>query len=127
MIDRHFTIPMIPRTKKNSQRILINHRTRRPFIAPSLEYERYQNKVAYFLPMPRLKIDTPVTITCHFYMPTKRRVDLTNLLECIDDCLVRYNTITDDSFNIIASHDGSRVFVDKENPRTEIWIKDFQE
>jgi Holliday junction resolvase RusA-like endonuclease len=55
-------------------------------------------------------------------MPTKRRVDLTNLLEAIDDILVKYGVLEDDNYNIIDNHDGSRVYYDKENPRTEITI-----
>lgn len=56
-------------------------------------------------------------------MPTKRRVDLTNLLEAIDDVLVKYGVLKDDNSEIITSHDGSRVLYDKDNPRTEVVIK----
>jgi Holliday junction resolvase RusA-like endonuclease len=56
-------------------------------------------------------------------MPTKRRVDLTNLLEAIDDVLVKYGVLKDDNSEIITSHDGSRVLYDKDNPRTEVAIK----
>lgn len=56
-------------------------------------------------------------------MPTKRRVDLTNLLEAIDDVLVKYGVLKDDNSEIITSHDGSRVLYDKNNPRTEVVIK----
>jgi len=45
-----------------------------------------------------------------FYMPTRRRVDLTNLQEAIDDVLVKAEVIEDDCRDIIASHDGSKVF-----------------
>ena len=58
-----------------------------------------------------------------FYMPTKRRVDLTNLLEAIDDVLGKYGVLKDDNSEIITSHDGSRVLYDKDNPRTEVVIK----
>lgn len=56
-------------------------------------------------------------------MPTKRRVDLTNLLEAIDDVLVKYGVLKDDNSEIITSHDGSRVLYDKDNPRTEVVIR----
>lgn len=55
-------------------------------------------------------------------MPTHRRVDLTNLLEAIDDVLVHTRVLEDDNSNIIVSHDGSRVLYDKEKPRTEVYI-----
>ena len=60
-------------------------------------------------------------------MPTRRRVDLVNLLEATDDVLVHYGVLEDDNSNIIVSHDGSRVFYDKENPRTEIYIETIKE
>ena len=48
---------------------------------------------------------------------------MTNLLEAIDDVLVKYGVIEDDNFNIVQSHDGSRVLYDKGNPRTEVYIQ----
>lgn len=59
-------------------------------------------------------------------MPTHRRVDLTNLLEAIDDVLVHTRVLEDDNSNIIVSHDGSRVLYDKENPRTEVYISRYE-
>ena len=55
-------------------------------------------------------------------MPTRRRVDLTNLLSAAADILVAHGVVTDDNRDIIASHDGSIVMYCKENPRTEIKI-----
>ena len=120
------TIPLAPVTKKNSQRILINRKTGTPFVMPSVKYERYQKEAAYYLLRGDQKIkpveDYPVNVKCLFYMPTHRRVDLTNLLEAVDDLLVHYGVIADDSYKFVAGHDGSRVLYDKENPRTEIYI-----
>jgi Holliday junction resolvase RusA-like endonuclease len=55
-------------------------------------------------------------------MPTHRRVDLTNLLEALNDILVKYGVIEDDNSNVVVSVDGSRVLYDKENARTEVEI-----
>lgn len=55
-------------------------------------------------------------------MPTRRRCDLTNMLEAVDDIMVKYKLLQDDNCKIIVGHDGSRVLYDKENPRTEITI-----
>ena len=125
--ERHITIPFEPKTKKNSQRILINKVTGKPFIMPSKAAEKYTANVAYFLPRPRLYIDYPVNIKYHFYMKTRRKVDLTNLMECMDDALVRWGTLQDDNSRIIVGHDGSRVLLDPKNPRTEIWITPINE
>lgn len=120
-----FTIHLEPRTKKNHQRIAM--KGGRPFILPSPQYKQYEHDCGYFI-KPRSKpIDYPVNIRCHFFMKTKRKCDLTNLLEAIDDILVHYGTITDDNYSIVAGHDGSRVFVDKDNPRTEVFIEELSD
>lgn len=56
-------------------------------------------------------------------MPTRHRVDLTNLLNATNDILVDCGVLKDDNSRIIVSHDGSRVKYDKENPRAEIFIE----
>jgi len=119
------TIPIVPTTKKNSQRILKNLKTGKNFIAQGTAYKQYENSAKWFL--RPLGIDYPVNIKCLFYRENKHRVDLTNLLESIDDILVGKGTIKDDSFNILVGHDGSRVYVDKEHPRTEIYIYKIKE
>ncbi len=116
-----FTIPLAPVTKKNSQRILINRKTGRPLIMPSAAYKDYEREAALFVPRG-VTIKTPVNVKCVFYMPTRRKCDLTNLLEAIDDVLVTTGFLADDNFTVIESHDGSRVYYDKDNPRTEITI-----
>ena len=50
-----------------------------------------------------------------------------NLEAAADDLLVSAGVIKDDNSNIIKSHDGTRVLYDKENPRTEIYIYDYEE
>ena len=72
--------------------------------------------------MKSLGIDQPVNVAAKFYMPTRRRVDLTNLNEALHDILVNYGILTDDNAKIIVSTDGSRVYWDKDNPRTEVII-----
>jgi Holliday junction resolvase RusA-like endonuclease len=50
-------------------------------------------------------------------------VDLTNLLEALDDMLVKAEVLEDDNRNIIASHNNSIVLYDKEMPRIEVEIE----
>ena len=117
-----FTIELPPITKKNSQRIVYNKSTRRPIIVPSEKYKEYERSCGYFLKGRGLMISEPVNVKATYYMPTKRRVDLTNLHESLHDILVAYGVLEDDNSNIIVSTDGSRVKYDKERPRTEVVI-----
>lgn len=122
MINIRFTVPIAPVTKKNSQRIINNPRTNRPMILPSKKYKEYSEAAGYFIPFCGAPIDKAVNVRCLFYMPTRRRVDLTNLLEAIDDVMVERGLLADDNSKIIYSHDGSRVLYDKDNPRTAVEI-----
>ena len=116
-----FTIPIVPVTKKNSGRIVM--RGRRPILLPSERYEQYEKEAGWFLKKyAGMNIDYPVNVQCIFFMPTRRKVDLPNLLNAIDDVLVHYNVVEDDNRNIIATHDGSLVLYSKDAPRTEIII-----
>ena len=95
-------------------------------IIPSKLYKQYEKDCAMYIPKIKT-IDYPINLKCIYYMPTKRRVDLNNLLEATTDMLVHYKILADDNSNIVYSHDGSRVRYDKENPRTEIEIEDINE
>ena len=66
-------------------------------------------------------------LKCLFYMPTARKVDLTNLLEAADDALVTAGVLADDNSKIVVSHDGSRVLLDRDKPRTEIYITEVRD
>ena len=117
-----FTIGIPPITKKNIQQKLMNPKTGRPFIMPSSNYKRYEKEAGWFIPCKNAMINQPVNIKCLFYMPTRRKVDLSNLISAAMDLLVHYGVIADDNSTIVVSNDGSRVLYDKEHPRTEIVI-----
>ena len=118
-----FTVPITPVTKKNHQRILRNRSTGKHFVAPSEQYELYEATALWYIPKRGVPIDFPVNVKCVFYMPNNRPCDLTNHLESIDDVMVKAGLLKDDNYKILASHDGSRVAVDKNNPRTEVEIR----
>lgn len=128
--DIKFIIQLPPVTKKNSQQIIhigkkcpTCHRGDRTVPLPSKAYKTYEKTAGWFLQGARgLNINTPINLKCLYYMPTQQDVDLANLLEATCDMLVKYNVIEDDKSKIVASHDGSRVLYDKDNPRTEITI-----
>lgn len=115
-----FTVPGNPRTKKNSQ-IVVNH-----IPIPSKAYRDYSKDTAVWwkhqAAVLRRPIDYPVNVCCVYYMQTRRRCDLVNLLECSLDIMVEYGILQDDNCSIVAGHDGSRVLYDKDNPRVEITI-----
>lgn len=118
-----FTIPLPPVTKKNSQRIVNTGKFYK--ILPSKQFEAYQEKVGWLIPHKNLRIDYPVNIKAVYYMPTARKVDITNLHSALHDILVHYGVLADDSSlspQIVEGTDGSRVKVDCLNPRTEITI-----
>lgn len=121
-----FTIPIQPISKKNSQQILRNRQTGKPFVAPSLQFKQYEASAAWYLPKVKEPINYPVNVKCLFYMGTKRKCDLTNMLEAIDDIMVKYGIVADDNYTIIVAHDGSRVLYDKEQPRTEVYIEKIE-
>lgn len=119
-----FTIKLPPITKKNSQQIIFNRNTGHRMIISSPQYKQYEHDAAWFMPSEKAK--GQVNIKALFYMPTRRRVDLTNLLEALNDILVKYGVIEDDNSNVVVSVDGSRVLYDKENSRTEVEITEVQ-
>jgi len=126
-----FTIPVHPVSKKNSQQI-ITLRTKygksRNIIIPSKKYKEFEAECLPFLYQVKNQagvIDFPVNMAVSFYVSKKFKYDLTNLLEAIDDAAVKSGFILDDNRDIIAGHDGSRVFYDKYNPRIEITITEM--
>jgi Holliday junction resolvase RusA-like endonuclease len=123
-----FVIPVHPVSKKNSQ-VIIPVKTKygktRHIPIPSPQYRDFEAAVMPFLMRVKSEtgvIDYPNNMAVEFYVSKKLKYDLTNLLEAIDDAAVKSGLIADDNRDIIAGHDGSRVFYDKINPRIEITI-----
>lgn len=115
-------IPINPTTKKNSQEIKYNFKTKRRYIGQGEKYEQYESDAGFFLKAPKKPIDSPVNLKCIFYRKDKRKVDVSNLIEAIQDILVKYGILEDDNHTIVRSLDGCRVAYDLHNPRTEIFI-----
>jgi Holliday junction resolvase RusA-like endonuclease len=119
------TIPLPPRTKKNSQQIILNKKTKKPMIVQSTNYLTYERDCRFYIKFLYGPIKEPVNIKALYYMPTKRKVDLVNLHSALHDILVTYRVLEDDDSKIIKGTDGSRVLYDKKNPRTEVLIERF--
>ena len=114
-------IPINPVTKKNHGNI-VNIKGR-PIMLPSKQYIEYEKKCKEYVPKLEKPIDYPINLRVHYYMETRRKCDITNLLQATCDMLVKYKVIEDDNYTIIASVDGTKVEYSKENPRCEIYIE----
>lgn len=115
-----------PRTKKNSARIL-KGRSGGRFVAPSKAFVDYQERCLWQIKRPHSPVSARVNVRCVYYMATRRKVDLANLIEATCDILVKAGVLADDNSQIAAGHDGSRVEYDKNNPRVEIEIEEMEE
>lgn len=123
----NFTLPVAPRSKKNSGQIVM--RGKYPVLIPSKAYLQFEKECLPYLYRVKQEVGVvnyPVNIQCIFYMDARRKVDLSNLLNAVDDAMVKSGLIIDDNRDIIAGHDGSRVFHDKINPRIELEIKELK-
>lgn len=123
-MNLRIVLPGRPITKKNSQEIIKVGNRRK--VIPSAQYKQYERDCLWQMPSKaKQRIDMPVNVQCVYYMPTRHRVDLVNLLEATDDILVAAGVLEDDNCRIVAAHDGSRVDYDKHNPRVEITISSY--
>ena len=110
-----------PTTKKNSQQIITNPSTGRPMVIQGERFQAYEQACLW-----QLVWQSAYNVQCVYYRDSNRRVDLGNLLAATCDILVNAGILPDDNFKVIASHDGSRVLVDKQNPRVEITITEVK-
>lgn len=110
-----------PITKKNSSRIVKCGAFHK--LLPSKAYVAYEKDcLCQITGKFKKKLNGKYNLKCLYFMPTRHRVDLVNLLEATCDILVAADVIADDNSKIIVSHDGSRVLYDKDNPRVEIFL-----
>ena len=116
-------IPLMCRSKKNSQNIIVNPRTYKPMIIQSKLYKQFEQECGYYLLKYKKNISTPVNLKCTFYVKDRRKRDIVNLLNAIQDILVKYGVIADDNYNIVKSVDGSRIIYEKGREETIIEIE----
>ena len=122
-----FVILGVPRVKKNNQAVVLARSKTGKYFPKKVDTKAYKEWQASAIPQinlqkPNFEIDYPINLACKFYMDTRVKVDLSALYEGIQDELVATNVLIDDNYLIVASHDGSGVFYDKENPRMVIEI-----
>ena len=78
-----------PITKKNHQQIYRNKATGKPFITQSNRYKQYEQDCIWQIPpLAKINLDRPCKVTTVFFMPDRRRVDVSNLISAAHDILV---------------------------------------
>lgn len=122
-------IPLLCRSKKNSQQIIWNRNTKKPMIIQSEIYKKFERECGLFLKKYQgNKITCSINLKCLFFVSDKRKRDLTNLENAIADILVKYEILEDDNYNIIKSWDGSRIiYRPKQEPEIIIEITEDKE
>ncbi len=115
-------LPGRPITKKNSQQIIRNQKTRRPTVIQSKQYRAYEEACLWHLKKYKQRYSGPVQVTARYWMPNRRSwPDLMGLLQATCDILERAGIIENDR-NVV-SLDGSEIVgVDRENPRAEVEV-----
>jgi Holliday junction resolvase RusA-like endonuclease len=122
-----FVIKGQPVVKKNTGKVVNSNG--RIFKLDSAPYTRWKNSAVYQIAQQLGRPDPifePINLCVRFYMETRRATDLSNLLEGIQDVLVKCQIIADDDYKIVASLDGTRASYDKNNPRMEVEITPFK-
>lgn len=119
-------IPLLCRSKKNSQQIYVNKRTNKRFVTQSDLYKQFENDCFYFMPRLKEPINKPVNLKCTFIVPDRMKRDLTNLENAIADILVKYGVLADDNYKIIQSWDGSRIIYEKGVAKIIIEIEEME-
>lgn len=93
---------------------------------PSKQYQQFEKEVKSFIlaNFGNIEpIEDPINLKCIFYKEQDRRADLCGYLQAIQDALVKSGLLKDDNAKIVKSVDGSRVDLDRENPRIEVCIR----
>lgn len=114
-------LPLKTTPKKNNERVV--YVKGRPLIIQSKNYLHFEKLCSYYLKDYKCNIDYAINLKCSFYVPDRRKRDLTNLLNAIQDVLVKYKVLADDNYNIVQSVDGSRIIYKKGVEKTIIEIE----
>lgn len=117
-----------PRTKKTSQVIGRNRRTGKPFIMSHKRTKGWEHHVAVTVQELMLKFGwRPFTgrvqVSAVFYRAKNTTGDLTGYMQALADGLERSGLLPND--RLIASWDGTRLGIDRDDPRVEVRIDPY--
>ena len=108
-------------SKKNSR--LIFSQRGRVINIPSNKYREWHKNATASLSGTFKPLNKASLVRLSFYMPDKRRTDLTNKAESILDFLVDNNILADDSWQVVSNICLECKGIDRENPRCEVTIQ----
>ena len=125
-----FTILGPPATKKTSQRIVRNKRTGRMWVRPSERTDDWTASAVAQLRVAFAKwargwvgghgaVDVPVNVRALIYR-ARNAGDAVNFYQAIADALEAAGVVEND--RLIVSWDGSRLLLDRKNPRVELTL-----
>lgn len=119
-------------SSKNSKQIFFNRKTGKSFIAKSNVCLAQENALEQELILNRKKIcqeidslPRPFYVAFKIYRKTKRRVDATNIVQQLLDCMVRVGILEDDNVNVMLPF-FYPFQVDPKNPRVEISVEPLE-
>jgi len=108
---------------------------KRILVIPSNAFKKYQKECRKQIDKLELYFEKPITddviLTAWYYLPTRRKPDLINLLQATCDIIssqkkkgkIMWEGILADDKQVVSFGDSKIVGVDKENPRVEIRIE----
>lgn len=118
----HIVITGNTPSQKNRKKISTAGRYPRLYTEKSVR--DWQDSAAEQLKAYRGQADGKVVITYMFYVKDNRRRDLSNMIQSVEDALVKAGLIKDDSWQHIALGSADAE-IDKDNPRAELWIEEI--
>ena len=108
------TIPIPPRTKKNSQRIISVKG--RPLVIPSKPYKAWEEGCGLYIGNA---VGITAAVSCRAMIYRDKDLgDASNYYNAIGDMLQKYGIVAND--RLIVHWDGSRLLLDRQLPRLEL-------
>ena len=119
-----FRIYRAPRSKKNGARIVTRPH---PRLLPSKAWVEWLDNCRFDGPEPNtIPLWRGGVCNCMalFYVDSMRHVDANNLYSGLADLLQHHGVVDDDK--CIIAWDGSRVYLDRKNPRTVVTLTEME-
>lgn len=122
MSPLQFTLPGIPKPKKNSKQIFFRHG--KMVVIPSALHKQWHEETMWLLKKYQKYRFKQCGIKVWFYPPNKRRFDMSNAFESLADVLVDAGILEDDSASLVQRVELLYGGV-SENPRIEVIIHSY--